>query len=70
MSEFQEFPKSLYCDNEHRIVNDKVEQREAEAEGFTDWHSDQARMAEENPPPEPAVTDKPAKRTRAAAAPK
>lgn len=68
MADFQEYPKSLYCDNDHRIVNDKAEQKEAEAEGFTDWHSDQARMAAEAPAPEPVK--EPVKRTRAPAAPK
>lgn len=67
-NKFQEFPKAMYLDGEYMEVADKAAQKEAEADGWTDWHTDQARMkADEPEAPAPVV---PAKRTRAPAAPK
>ena len=49
-------------------VADKAEQKDAEADGWTDWHADQARMKDEAAPEvheaDPDTTAAPARRTR------
>lgn len=41
---FIEYPKAVYKSGEYRAVQDRAEEDAANAEGWTDWHSDQARM--------------------------
>lgn len=43
--EFQEYPKALYRNGEYTAVPGFDEEQAMRAEGWADWHSDQAQMA-------------------------
>lgn len=63
--EHQEYPKARYRNGVYSEVKNEDEEAAADAEGCTDWHTDQQRIADgeyAEPVSEPGA---PAKRTRA-----
>lgn len=42
---FHEYPKAMYRKGVYCAVDDAAQEAEKAAEGWTDWHSDQAAMA-------------------------
>lgn len=42
---YQPYPKARYRNGEYMAVANEAEHAAAEAEGWTDWHTDQANMA-------------------------
>jgi hypothetical protein len=47
MAEIIEYPKAQYRNGEYMAVADRDEEDAAAADGWTDWHSDQERIAHE-----------------------
>lgn len=44
---YSHYPLARYLDGVHKSVANEEEEAAAKAEGWIDWHSDQARMAEQ-----------------------
>lgn len=42
--DIQEYPKALYRDGEYTEVRDEAEEAAQREEGFTDWHTDHAKL--------------------------
>lgn len=38
MSDFKEYPKALYRDDQHVIVNDKAEEKSARSDGYRNYN--------------------------------
>ena len=47
---YHEYPKALYREGEYSDVADHEAEAAARADGWTDWHSDQAAMAKQGEP--------------------
>lgn len=53
---FQKYPLALYLVGAYLAVANEAEQEAAEAEGYADWHTDQARMQQPAEQPELVAT--------------
>lgn len=65
--QFQEFPKALYLSGQQLVVEDGEQEDAARADGYDDWHADQARTEGGADQDEaPAELDRDALKARAA----